>query len=597
MKPSDVHALLHDRKKHDAPAIARAIEVRDVYNGDMVVPLPELNTNERVAVANLLQQAIDQTGMRIASVMPEMIWPALRPGIKASEKKARDRRNVAISWHDTNTMELKLRRRARYLLGYGRAPVWIRPGTEGTPTWHLRDPLGSYPAPCLDPDQIVPPDAIFTFKRGREWLVKNYPQQMTQLRTHESSRTFEVVEYVDDRQCLTYVVGDIDPGSNSYGYSGGTDYSILHDYDNRAGVPLVVDPARITLDRRLGAYDGMVGMYQLQAKMQALSVIGMQRGIFPETWFIAGQSGGKIIKRADPFHGVIGEAEMGTITNVQMQPSFMGQQVIDRMAGEQRIDGGMPAEYSGLSSTNVRTGQRGAMVMSAAIDFFIQEAQVLFERSLEAENMIAVATQKAYAGNHTYSLYVKGIGKLVYTPNDTFETDIHEVKYPYAGADANGQEIRDGQKLGLETISRRTVMEHDPAIRDVEQELARISSEGLRKSFLNMLDQMVQDPNSPLLGSDIAQIYQGLASGVDEPWDVYQKVHEAAQARQAPSPDMAGMQPGLDAPAGARPELAGGVAAPSSSLANLSSLFQKTRVPQKALPAERAPVAAAGGGL
>lgn len=597
--PTQVHALLTNRRKDTAPQLAIAARIRDVYNGDMVVPLPELNADEMVSTENLLRQAVDQTAMRVASTMFDMYWPARKPGQKASEAKAALRRNVVIGWHDAAKMNTKMGRRGRHMLGYGHSPVWIRAGDEGRPFWHVRDPLETYPAPCLDPDELVPPDAICTFKRSAEWLRTNYPDKMLQLRAQDTTRSFEIVEYADAEQCLTYVVGDPDY-NRGYGMGPGSgEYVVLHDYENRAQRPLVVDPARTTLGRRSGAYDGMVGMYQLQSKIQALTVIGMQRGIFPETWFVASQAGGKIIKHADPFHGVIGEAEAGDIKTVQMQPSYMAPQMVDRLAGAQRAEGAMPAEYSGLSGSNIRTGVRGANVMSAAIDYYIQEAQLLFERSIEEENKIAVAINKAYAGNHTYSMYVRGVGQLTYTPNDTFETDVHEVRYPYAGADANGLEIRIGQELGEEVISRRTAMEHNPLIRDVNLELTRIESEGLRKAFMVSLDQMVADPNSPLLPSDVADIYRYIAVNRMEPWDAYQKVKDEIAAKQAdqqanpPQPGTPGAQPGMEVPAGQRPELAG-VAPPAQGLANVSQLLGALRRPARSLPAEQVPSSVAG---
>lgn len=599
----EIYALFRQRKNRDAPLITRAMEVRDAYQGDLVVPLPELKANERPANANLIMQAIDQTGMRIGSVASAQYWPALKPGVKKSETLARNRHDTVLGWHDEANMDLKLRYRARYLLAYGRSPIYVSAGLrrntdtrrqEPRPTWHLRDPLGSYPAAGLNPDEIVPPDCIFSMKRGSEWLTATYPEQMARLKKHESTASFVCVEYVDAEQCSLFVVGDTDNNAG-YGYSGGTPYEMLHHYPNRAEIPLVADPSRIGLDRTLGAYDGMVGLYQLQAEMMALNVIGMRRGIFPETWVSYSMNGiGKIIKHADPMKGVTGEIEGGTISTVQMQPGYATQGLIAQLGDAQRAEGSMPSEYSGQSAPNIRTGRRGEQIMSAAVDFFIQEAQVLFEKSLEAENRMAVAVAKAWSGNLSISMYVKGRGKIVYTPNSTFETDVHEVRYPYAGADANGVEIRNMQQLGAKTKSRRTVMEQDPSIRDVELEMDRIESEAVREAFMANLQQMIADPNGPLLPTDIAEIYRLIAMDRADPFEAFDQVQKAAQERQAAQaqgqvdPNSPGAQPGLNAPAPGRPELAP-VQGPDQGVQNVAQLMSAIRRPQMALPAERAP--------
>ena len=73
-KPVDeIVGLLRQRESKTEPAMARMRAIRDAYNGDVVVPLPELDENEQVAVANLLCQGLDQTAMRIASVMPDVV--------------------------------------------------------------------------------------------------------------------------------------------------------------------------------------------------------------------------------------------------------------------------------------------------------------------------------------------------------------------------------------------------------------------------------------------------------------------------------------------------------------------------------------------
>lgn len=594
----EIRSLYAQRKNAQQPAIARMIEVRDAYNGDMVVPLPEMDSNERTAAANLVMSTIDQTGMRVGSVMPAMQFPALRPNIKLSEKRAQKRKDVVGGWHVDNKMVLKLRRRARYLLAYGLTPVQIYPGLDGQPVWKLYDPLTSYPAPCADADEIVPSDHISTFKKTKDWLVGRYPEQMHRLKRADASQTFMVMEYIDSEQCVTFVCGDTESAqSGGYGYSGSTPYEVLHQYENRTGRPLVACPSRITLDRNLGAYDGMIGILQLQAKVLALSVVGMQRGIFPETWAVSNSGGVNIVRHADPMKGVVGLIENGDLRQIQTQPSQMAGVMADRLAGEARMEGSAPAEFGGVSSTNIRTGRRGEQVMAASVDFFIQEAHVLFEQSLQEENKMAIAVVKAWSPRKSFSMYVEGSGQIVYTPTVDFETDTHFVRYPYAGADANGLTIRTGQAIGLETMSRRRAMELDSLILDPEAESDRIDYEALKKAFMTMLQTMAADPNSPLLPSDLAKIMHMIATDKADPWDAYTQVHEAAQKRQAeaaqaqqtpPGPD--GQQPGLDVPAGARPEVQPSVGDIGKGVGNLAQMFTQLRRPQQALPQERAPV-------
>ena len=62
----EIMAIYTARSRANDSAKARMRELRDYYNGDVIVPLPELNSDEQSAVANLLTR-LDQTAMRIAS--------------------------------------------------------------------------------------------------------------------------------------------------------------------------------------------------------------------------------------------------------------------------------------------------------------------------------------------------------------------------------------------------------------------------------------------------------------------------------------------------------------------------------------------------
>ena len=71
----EIISLYTARSRTNDSAKAKMRELRDYYNGDVVIPLPELNSDEKSAVANLLGQGLDQTAMRIASTSPDIYCP------------------------------------------------------------------------------------------------------------------------------------------------------------------------------------------------------------------------------------------------------------------------------------------------------------------------------------------------------------------------------------------------------------------------------------------------------------------------------------------------------------------------------------------
>ena len=155
--PEEIVGLLRERESNLEPSFARMRRVRAAYDGDIVVPLPELDDNEQVAVANLLAQGLDQTAMRIASVMPDVVMPPTKDDQKQAEKRASTRRRAVLGWWQHNRMDIKLSKRARHMLGYASSPVSLRYDPKaGLPVWTVRDPLTTFPAPVFGPDDMAP---------------------------------------------------------------------------------------------------------------------------------------------------------------------------------------------------------------------------------------------------------------------------------------------------------------------------------------------------------------------------------------------------------------------------------------------------------
>ena len=72
--------LYRERLEAQGPILNQMREVRRLANGDVVVPLNELDRSARSSVANLLVQGLDQMSMRVASTMPSPYFPAMREG-------------------------------------------------------------------------------------------------------------------------------------------------------------------------------------------------------------------------------------------------------------------------------------------------------------------------------------------------------------------------------------------------------------------------------------------------------------------------------------------------------------------------------------
>jgi hypothetical protein len=603
---AEIISLYYERKKRQAPNIGTAIEVRDQYNGDVVVPLPEMERNERVAVANLLSQGLDQTAMRIASTQPSPYFPPLKIN-KTQEQAARERRQAMLAWWKMNKLAQKDRRRARHLIGYASAPVILMPDFKRKiPTWHTRDPLATYPAPSGDPDNLTPDDCIFAYHQPYRWL-KNHHEDAARIIARkrrwadgkdreDPEELFEIIEYVDDE-----IVAVILMGKKRSQYDTtiqGADVVELARVPNLAGVCTAVVPGRITLDRPQGQFDGLIGMFQQQAKLQALSVIATEKGIFKDEWLVARQGEiPKIVKNANGRMGEVGIVTGGELKAESLDPSYMTNPMIDRLERYQRLEGGIPAQFGGETSTNIRTGRMGDAVMSAVIDFPVQEAQETLALAREEEDKRAIAIDKGY-WSAPKSFYVSWKGenaRVDYTPQDLWTTDEHNVTYSHAGADINGLSIVIGQLLGMGLMSKRYAMQTHPLIEDAERMHDETVREGIEAALLASLQQQASQPGANV--ADFARIMELVDTDKMELAEAILAVQKEAQERQAAidaegnpatvDPLSPEAQPGLAAP-GMGAEAAATIPPPEPSIQNLGSLLGQLRRPQMTLASETA---------
>lgn len=625
----EIVALYQARHLERGPVLREMEAVRDTYNGDLVVPLPELDRNEKVAVANLLNTGIDQMAGRVSSVLPSIYCPPRDDKKTREVAQATLRTKAMYGWWDANDYDVIQMRRARWLLGYASAPVVIKPPTKRdaakglhAPQWHPRDPLTTFPSAPVRHDDMTPDDVIFSYVRSHGWLAGAYPDAFDTLRRPKGVRgddPLTVLEYIDGDELVLLVFGDrnADPslvagprGRNSrgpgVGYGGagwvGTETVVeLERRPNRAGICTAVIPGRVTLDRIMSQFSAMIGMYETSAKLTALSIIAVEKGIFPDQYLI-GREGKTPRFLSGPHDGRTGNVNVvidGDVKEVATNPGFQTNPMLDRLERAARLEGGVPAELGGESTSNIRTGKRGDQVLGAAVQFPIQEQQKLLAKSAKHELQRAVAVAKGYSGAKTTSTYVnwKGAkGNIEYKPNDLFTTDNVVVSYAQAGTDLNGLMILTGQAVGMGAMSKKTAAHILPIIEDPEFEHDQTIKESLEAALLNSWQRKVDA--SEVAPVDAAWLMDQVVTNKLEFAQAVMKLEERVQQRQRdaaaqqadpamPNP-MAGLATGTPAEGQVAPPSIGG---PNESQDNLASLLGRLRMPQMTVPSERPSVA------
>lgn len=542
----EVVNLYYDRKQRAAPRLAIMHDFDSAYAGETQLPLPELSRSEKPMVANLLATGLDQTAMRVASTLPDPVFPPLRPGFDNNEQRARDRHDVVLSWWSMNDMVLKLKERARHLLGYSYAPVHV--GYDPAypyPVWMPLDPFTTFLPPPSPTREMTPLDAVWTYTQPRAYLNRFYGDHIKLLAGSKDANpddVFTCLQYWGYDESVLVILGrQVDPSSPDFyrAPSGsGRPYIEVDRQPNLAGICPVVAPHRIVLNRHkpMGQFDGLIGVFEWQAKLMALGGIAAERDIFPDEWAISRPNENVNVEIiADGLKGVIGKISGGTLETQHNTPGSQTLQMISILERAIRLEGGVPAEFGGESATNTRTARRGAQILSAAVDFAIQEAQQILEVSLREENVRAIAVDKAYYGTAPRAFYFDWKGRSgsgTYDPAPTWETDRHSVIYSMPGSDVNELTVAVGQNIGIGLMSKERGMELNPLIKNPIQEKARVTVEALETALQQGIQTTIAQPGGMAL-PDLARMIQFVDEQQMPLWKAALEVQKEAQARQA----------------------------------------------------------------
>jgi len=601
MNIQEVLGLYKQRLNYYGPLHQKMKIIQSIYNGTMEIPLPDMEESTMPSVPNLLAQGVDQMAGRITSVTPSVNFSSMKPGVRSSDRRASTASRTVTGWWQSDRLSMKMKQRGRHQIAYGMSPVVVRwNNIKKLPTWQIRHPLETYPSTDLLTGQLSPNDCIFAYRRSVGWLrSKGYGDRIFALTGNydmPNDASILLVEYVDAQETHLVAAGykTADPyaaseldviGSQLRGVT-------LERYANMSGdkSPVVI-PMRITLDTAGGQFDNMIGMYYQQAKLMALEVIAVEKGIFPDTYLVSrpGETGRFLDGPHDGRTGMVNVIAGGDIKEVVSSPGYLTNPTIDRLERNQRVTAGIPAEFGGEAGSNIRTGRRGDAVLSAVIDYPVAEAQETFGFALQEENEVAIELCKMWDGDTKRTLYV-GTGNaarpVTYVANETFETVDHVVSYPASGSDLNSLIIGIGQRVGLGIMSKFTASTLDPFIDNPETERDQIISEGLEAALMSGLQQQAAaGAIPPLVVAKIMELVKNdrleLAQAMNKVTEDALKEQQAQQQQQQqePSPDsltadatvssMAGPQGGAGAP--------DSIQAANPSQQNLSSLLGTLR--------------------
>ena len=551
----EIVGIIRQRQDIQSPLLSKMIEIKERYNGEYVIPLPSMDEEPVLPPLTpaLISENIDAIAQRAASVTPYIGCPAIDPS-KERGKRSRQyadirKRALAATWYQ-NKYKLKMRRAYRHLAGYATTALVVNPDFEnGMPKIEVRDPLGVYPEPQAAENYDVPRNCAFVYGKSGDWLRANYPAARQEnggpVASDDNARQelWDVCEWIDEQDI---VIGIMGPRYNHFNqtYPYHSTQLELSRYVNLAGMPCVITPGRVTLDKISSSVSNIVGMVDLMAKLMALELIAQEKAIFPDRYIIGRSGQVPMIVGGEWKDGREGEVNVlldaEQIGELRGSPDQNTNIAIDRLERNARVSTGTVPQIGGESYGALRTGRGIDALMGASLDPRIQELQEIMEGHLPHLNECLFATYKGYWGGKTISTftgYAGDFGQVEFTPDEHFETFDNVVSHSVPGADVQGTTIQLGQLLQMKGISLSTFRTKHPFIEDPEAEGRRVDEEQLEEAVLASIQQQAVQGALPIVY--IAKIEKFRKKG----FDIFEAVEKAdeeirkEQAAMAPPPE------------------------------------------------------------
>jgi hypothetical protein len=578
----DAVAILNLRQREDTLLKRHMIVVRDRYNGDFVMPLPNVEGEPEIdpPVPALIADAIDSTAMRAASTRPQIFVPALNPASQQSMKRAERRRKAYYAqWHRSR-LPLKLRRATRHLVGYGTNCMGVIPCFDPKgrvdhdyAKIEVRDPLTAYPDESSAEEVRLPTNIGFIYPRSVAWIVQNYPEardfifRSNRYRGQgDNDEMWDFFEWVDDEKVYLGLMGPRMTQTHSDTIWGGSRAPmLLREYPNRAGMVPYVCPGRVTLDRIAGQVTKMVGIVDMYAKLMALEAVAAEKAVFADKYILARQSEDIVMVsgndwkdgRSGEINLVQGAQQVGQLVD-PMNPSTFT--VADRMERAVRHSSGTPGVFGGELTGAIRSGQTVNQIGAYAIDPRVQEVQEILEYQLTCVNEAVHEVTKAYWPNRTvvaFSGWATDRGHVEYTPAKDFEDPSNVVSYGLTGADVSQLSVALGQAMQMKLIDRRTAQRKHPLVDNPDDAEKAIIEEALTDAALASF--LARAQAGTLAEIDLLNVLKHFRQNGGDFIQATISAQEDAQERQAaraaePGPGMAvapETMPGLSPPGSA----------------------------------------------
>ena len=587
----EIVAIIRQRQDHQSPLMDRMMEIKERYNGDYVIPLPSMEEEPVLPPLTpaLISENIDAVAQRAASVTPFIGCPAVDP-TKERGRRSRQyadirKRALTATWYQ-NRLKVKMRRAYRHLAGYATTALVVYPDYNlGMPKIEVRDPLGVFPEPQAAENYDIPRNCGFIYGKSGDWLRANYPVAREEMggpigkEKDARQELWDVAEWIDEDHIVIGIMGPRYT-RNAHAQPLHTTQLELSRYSNRAGMPCVITPGRITLDKIASSVSNIVGMTDLMAKLMALEIVAQEKAIFPDRYIIGRSGQVPMIVGGEWKDGREGEVNVlldaEQIGELHSTPGQGTNIAIDRLERNARVSTGTVPQIGGESYGALRTGRGIDALMGASLDPRVQELQETMEAHLPYLNECIFATYRGYFDDQkfvTFTGFAGDSGHVEFTPQEHFESFDNVVSHSIPGADVQGTTIQLGQLLQMKGISLNTFRVKHPFVDDPEAEGRRVDEEQLEDAVMAGIQNQAAQGTMPIIYVATIEKFRKDGHDIFESIRLADEEIREQQAQEVPEPGEGQMMAPEAAPGLAgQPGVAGGPPIPEGAPPGLAEM-------------------------
>lgn len=548
------------RRSAMSPLMERMLEVRDRYNADVVVPVPD--TDDDIPYDSmaplLIADAVDHPAMYAAQAAPTIFVPAIEPGkhtgVRSTDYASRRRKALHYAW-DVSWWEMVLGRMYRHLAAYATSALVVELDmARNVPRIATRDPLSAYPEPKAPDDLSMPTNVGFIFGKSLDWLHANWPETMERfprgsgyaVGTSAEGELWDLVEWMDESEVVIGVLGPRDAYHSWTREPMRWSFELAR-YPNVFGRCPAVVPRRVTLDRIMSQLSNLTGHVDLMAKLMYLDIRATERSVFPDRYVLSRTGQSPSLAHGKWLDGETGEVNLildaDAVGNLPATPDPNNKATMDRLERNFRVSSSLIPQAGGETYGALRTGRGIDALMGAALDPRTTELHRIAGRYLTEVNEIVLLGYRNQWPRRTFQVYSPlDPGAEEFVPADHVETTAdgpfleNRVFYPIPGMDDINATQVIGQMQGTGLISAYDARRMHPHINDPEGTERRLVVEQMESMMLQVIGQRATTPPG-IPPNDFARIIQLVYDG-KRLHEAVAQVDEEASRRQAAQDEM-----------------------------------------------------------